>query len=148
MKKTLILSAVLLVLAVAAFAGYTSLNTKYNQAVVDLAAANSQIETLTSDLADAEAQAAQLLAENESLRQTIAKAKIEAEILSSVFLPPLTGEEVNPLTLMLTLTSQIEELDDDAINEKFKALSSGDTEDAVNNLFILLFQSLVARLSQ
>ena len=114
---------------------------EYDKLAAELSAAQSQVETLQSDLESAQSRIA-------LLEEKMAWARAQAEIISGLFVPALTGE-LNEMTaaestrFFLQWRDQVEASGDVLLKDKFQALMDAEfANEGIMDFFLYLFENL------
>ena len=112
----------------------------YEMIVTERDAAQAEVITLRSELV--------------SLEQKMAQAKALAEVMSSLFVPALTGElekisEGESMRYLQEWHDKIEASGDPLVRDKFEALvESGFPDKQIRDFFLYLFETLLERLKE
>jgi septal ring factor EnvC (AmiA/AmiB activator) len=116
-----------------------SANAELDRAKADLQSVNSQLQSTQSSLSDATAKVSQL-------QQTMAKAKLLADLLATVFVPELKGQsmtQAEEMALGLVFISKVTTSGDPQLQSLFQAWvdsNFGDKQGA--DLFIYIFETI------
>ena len=121
---------------------------EHDKLVSDLAAVQTQIQSLQSDLAAKETELSTKESELETTREKLEQGKARIEILNAVFIPAITGEldrmtEAEAVNYFFEWRDKIKDVGDPALTAKFQALiDSGFSDEALNAFFIYLLESI------
>lgn len=114
---------------------------QYDKLGAELSAAQAQVEALQSDLESAQSRIA-------LLEEKITRAKAQADIISGLFVPALTGE-LNEMTaaestrFFLEWRDQVEASGDILLKDKFQTLMDAEfANEGMMDFFLYLFENL------
>ena len=114
---------------------------EYDKLAAELSAAQAQVEALQSDLESAQSRIA-------LLEEKITRAKAQADIISGLFVPALTGE-LNEMTsaestrYFLEWRDQVEASGDILLKDKFQTLMDAEfANEGMMDFFLYLFENL------
>jgi len=114
---------------------------EYDKLKAELSAFQAQVKVLQSDLEAAQNRI-------DLLEQKMTRAKAQAEIISGLFVPALTGE-LNEMTagesvqFLLEWLDQVEASGDAVLKEKFQALMDAEfANEGMMDFFLYLFENL------
>ena len=141
MKKTILIgmALILMLFLLPSCAGVSQ--EEYDQLSSDLAAAQTQIQSLQDELSAKES-------ELEAADGKLEEGKARVEILNAVFIPAITGEldemtETEAVNYFLEWRDKVNAIGDPALTAKFEALiDSGFSDEAFTSFFVYLLESI------
>ena len=156
MKKAIVTGMVLVLLLFllpSCTAGGVS-QEEYDRVSSDLAAAQTQIQSLQGELSAKESEVEATKTELEAIKgefevieEKLEQGKARVEILNAIFIPAITGElekktEMETMNLFLEWRDKIKDIGDPALNTKFEAILETPGDEAMNSFFIYLLESI------
>ncbi|OGO31537.1 MAG: hypothetical protein A2Z29_10695 [Chloroflexi bacterium RBG_16_56_11] len=153
MKKAIGIGLALIsILLLAASCGGGVSQDEYDKVSADLTAARAENQNLQTQLSTKTAELAAKDSELETLKKNSARARAEMEVLNSIFIPAMTGElsdftGAEAFNLFLGLLDKVKAIGDAGLTDSFQAIMSSETADqAVLDFFVYLLQDILKSL--
>ena len=119
---------------------------EYDRVSSDLAAAQTQIQSLQGELSTKETELSAKETELEAAEEKLEQGKARIEILNAIFIPAMTGEldrmtEMEALNFFLEWRDKIKDMGDPVLIVKFEAMMETFSDEALLSFFVYILES-------
>ena len=120
---------------------------EYDRVSSDLAAAQTQIQSLQGELSTKETELSAKESDLEAAKGKLEQGKARIEILNAVFLPGITGEldrmtDTEAMNYFLEWRDKVKAVGDPTLTAKFEAMLETFSDQAFTSFFIYLLESI------
>ena len=121
---------------------------EFDKVSSDLAASQTQIQSLQGELSAKETELSAKQSELEATREKLEQGKARIEILNALFIPAITGEldemtETEAMNYFFEWRDKIKAVEDPVLTAEFQTLiDSGFSDQALTDFFIYLLESI------
>ena len=120
---------------------------EYDRVSSDLAAAQTQIQSLQGELSTKETELSAKESDLEATKGKLEQGKARIEILNAVFLPGITGEldrmtEAESVSYFFEWRDKVKAIGDPTLTAKFEAMIEIFSDQAFTSFFIYLLESI------